>query len=124
MANPQEPNAQAILIVPMTQNPQISLFYTTCPDEKTAQKISTTLLEEKLIACSNLYPVVRSQYWWEGKIESSTECVLILKALKTSAKQLEERFLELHPYDVPCFLELSIDSGNASYMAWLKESQS
>jgi periplasmic divalent cation tolerance protein len=103
---------------------EVSLFYTTCPDENTAQKISSTLLEEKLIACSNLYPVVKSQYWWEGKIESSTECVLILKALNASKEALKARFLELHPYEIPCFLEMPITSGIHLYLEWLKSAQS
>ncbi len=99
-----------------------SLFYTTFPDETTAQKVSQTLLEEKLIACSNLFPTMKSQYWWQGKIESATECVLILKTAAHLKSTLEKRFLELHPYETPCFLEIRLDSGNARYLAWLDTS--
>ena len=101
---------------------EFSLFYTTCPDETTAQKISRQLLEEKLIACSNLFPAVQSQYWWEGRIESSKECVLILKTETLLKGQLEKRFLKLHPYETPCFIEIRLDSGNSQYLAWLQNS--
>lgn len=101
---------------------EFSLFYTTCPDEATAQKISRQLLEEKLVACTNLFPVVQSQYWWQGKIESSKECVLILKTEALLKTKLEQRFLELHPYETPCFLEIRLDSGNSEYLNWLSKS--
>jgi periplasmic divalent cation tolerance protein len=101
-----------------------SLFYTTFPDVPTAQKTSRILLEEKLVACTNLFPSTQSQYWWEGKIESSEECVLILKSQASLKRQLEKRFLELHPFETPCFLELPIADGNLKYLNWLKDSLS
>lgn len=98
---------------------EFSLFYTTFPDEPTAQKISRTLLEEKLVACTNLFPVVQSQYWWQGKIESSKECVMILKSESRLKADLQKRYLELHPYETPCFLEIPVVSGNPGYLNWL-----
>jgi periplasmic divalent cation tolerance protein len=101
---------------------EFSLFYTTFPDEATAQKVSLQLLEEKLVACTNLFPVIQSQYWWQGKIENSKECVLILKSESLFKARLEKRFLELHPYETPCFLEIRLDSGNPGYLDWLSAS--
>jgi periplasmic divalent cation tolerance protein len=101
---------------------EYSLFYSTFPDSETAQKISRTLLEEKIVACTNLLPAMRSEYWWQGKIETSQECVLILKTESHLKSQLEKRFLELHPYDVPCLLEIRVDSGNPAYLDWLSDS--
>ncbi len=101
---------------------EFSLFYTTWPDERTARQASLTLLTEKLVACTNLYPVVESQYWWQGKIENSKECVMILKTASHLKATLEKRFTELHPYDVPCFLEIRLDAGNPPYLQWLGES--
>jgi len=106
----------------MADQSLFSFFYTTCPDESTAQRISRTLLEEKLVACTNLFPVVHSQYWWQGKIESSKECVLILKTEAQKRALLQKRFIELHPYEVPCFLEIPIGSGNPAYLDWLSQS--
>jgi len=114
MANPKEPVSQAVLM-----KADYSLFYSTCPDIATAQKLSRSLLEEQLVACTNLFPAVQSQYWWEGKIESSQECVLILKSASHLKTALEKRFVELHPYETPCFLEIRLDSGNPKYLEWL-----
>lgn len=100
----------------------ICLIYTTCPDENTAQVIAEILLSERLVACTNTFPVVSSSYWWQGRIESSKECVMILKTTTALKSQLETRFLELHPYEVPCFLELPVQSGSEGYLQWLKDS--
>lgn len=99
-----------------------SIFYTTCPDEAVAQSIANTLLNEKIIACSNLFPSVHSQYWWQGQIESSKECVLLLKTFSHLRESLQSRFKELHPFEVPCILEISIASGNPDYLRWLEQS--
>jgi periplasmic divalent cation tolerance protein len=100
---------------------EFSLIYTTWPDDKSARFASQILLQEKLVACSNLYPAVESQYWWQGKIESSNECVLILKTTLQLKAALEKRFLELHPSEIPCFLEMRLESGNPAYLNWLRE---
>jgi periplasmic divalent cation tolerance protein len=97
------------------------LLYTTWPDENSARTASETLLTEKLVACTNLYPAVEAQYWWEGKIETSKECVMILKTTALLRPKLEKRFQELHPYEVPCFLEIRVDSGNPAYLQWLSK---
>ena len=103
---------------------EFALFYTTFPDAETAQRVSQILLEEKLVACTNLLPAMQSQYWWEGKIERSQECVLILKSQSSLHNRLEKRFLELHPFDTPCFLKINVSDGNIKYLNWLKDSLS
>lgn len=100
------------------------LFYIPCPDKATAEKICRTLLEEKLVACGNIISGMESMYWWDGKIETSSEYILILKTLKTpdAEKTVQKRVLELHPYDVPCVMTLPILGVNESYRKWLEES--
>lgn len=98
---------------------EFSLFYITCPNTETAEKIGLKLLEEKLIACTNIIPGMRSQYWWQGKIETASEVVLILKGKSSHKKDIEALLKELHPYDNPCFLQLEIKNGSAEYLEWL-----
>ena len=99
------------------------LFYGPCPDKKTAEDIGKALLQEKLIACVNIIPGMESMYWWQGKIETSSEYIMILKTLKTPDAQsrVTKRVLELHPYDVPCVMTLPVLGINDSYKKWLGE---
>lgn len=99
------------------------LFYIPCPDKACAEKISRTLLEEELIGCANIIPGMESMYWWEGKLETSSEHILILKVLKTSDAQdlVTKRVKELHPYDIPCIMTLPILGINPEYKKWLEE---
>ncbi len=99
----------------------MNLFYVPCPDINTAETISAVLLNEKLIGCANIIPGMTSMYWWEGKIEKSSECILILKTTQ-DAKVLEQRLLELHPYKVPCLLQIPVASINDAYKNWLANS--
>ncbi|WII71313.1 divalent-cation tolerance protein CutA [Bdellovibrio sp. 22V] len=100
------------------------LFYIPCPDKACAEKIAKALLEEKIIGCANIIPGMESMYWWEGKIETSSEYILILKTLKTpdAEKRIRERVQALHPYEVPCVMTLPVLGINDSYKKWLEES--
>ncbi|XGC81635.1 divalent-cation tolerance protein CutA [Bdellovibrio bacteriovorus] len=100
------------------------LFYVPCPDKTVAQNVAKTLLEEKLIGCANIIPGMESMYWWDGKIETSSEYILILKTLATPDAQevIRKRVQELHPYEVPCVMTLDVLGINESYKRWLESS--
>lgn len=100
----------------------ILLFYVTCPDTETAKKISMTLLQEGLIACANILPGMESLYWWEGKIDSAKEVVVILKSSSLQSSRVIARVESLHPYNTPCILTLPIEKSSEAYVRWLKGS--
>ncbi len=94
----------------------------TAPDLKTGRKLARAALAERLIACANLVPRVESHYWWQGKVESGAEVLLVLKTTAASLPRLERLILAQHPYDTPEFLVLPVSRGNRRYLAWLQES--
>lgn len=77
------------------------------------------LVEERLVACANLFPSVESVYRWKGNVETSVEVAGILKTSAECLDHLEARFTELHSYEVPEFLVLSPDSGSETYLNWI-----
>ena len=91
----------------------------TAPDLKTARALAKSALSARLIACANLVPKIESHYWWQGKIESSAEVLLILKTQKSKLVALEKLVLAKHPYDTPEFLVLPVRAGNKKYLDWL-----
>jgi periplasmic divalent cation tolerance protein len=99
-----------------------ALVLVTAPDMKTARRLARLALKARLIACANLVPKVESHYWWQGRLESGGEVLLILKTRRTNLRKLEALVLEAHPYDTPEFLVSSVDGGAARYLAWLAES--
>ena len=101
---------------------QFSLVLVTVPNLKTARQLAKAALTARLIACANLVPKIESHYWWEGKIESGTEVLLLLKAPKTKLAALEKLILRRHPYDTPEFLVLSLNAGSHKYLQWLAAS--
>jgi periplasmic divalent cation tolerance protein len=91
----------------------------TAPDLKTARALAKAALKARLIACANLVPKVESHYWWQGKIESSVEVLLILKTQKSKLAALEKLIFARHPYDTPEFLVLPVSAGSKKYLDWL-----
>jgi periplasmic divalent cation tolerance protein len=101
---------------------KFSLVLVTAPDLKTARTLARAALSAKLIACANLVPKIESHYWWQGKIESGTEVLLMLKAPKSRLAALEKLILAQHPYDTPEFVVLPLNAGSQKYLAWLAAS--
>ncbi len=94
----------------------------TTPDLKTARILAKSLLENKLAACANLVPKIESHYWWQDKIESSAEVLMILKTRRTKIAALEALILDRHPYDTPEIVTVSLNSGTGKYLQWLSAS--
>jgi periplasmic divalent cation tolerance protein len=94
----------------------------TTPDLKTARKLAKAALRAKLIACANLVPKIESHYLWEGRIESGSEVLMILKCTTARLAALEKFILANHPYDTPEILVMSLAAGTKKYLEWLADS--
>jgi periplasmic divalent cation tolerance protein len=99
-----------------------ALVLVTAPDLKTARRLAKSALAARLIACANLVPRIESHYWWQGKIESSREVLLVMKTKTPCLKPLEKLILAEHPYDTPEFMVLPIRGGTQRYLDWLAAS--
>jgi periplasmic divalent cation tolerance protein len=98
------------------------IVLTTAATPEEADRIGRALVEERLAACATLIPAVQSIYHWQGKIESSTETMLLLKTGPGQLPALEDRLHELHSYQTPEFLVLNVEAGSHPYLEWLQAS--
>lgn len=89
------------------------------PDLATANRLAEQLIEERLAACVNILPACRSVYRWQGAIESAEEIPLLIKTTGDVYPILQARLVELHPYEVPEIIALSVDQGLPAYLDWL-----
>jgi periplasmic divalent cation tolerance protein len=94
----------------------------TAPDLKTARRLARGALNKRLIACANLVPKIESHYWWQQKLESGSEVLMLLKTTRARLTPLEQFIVAQHPYDTPEFIVLTLDRGNKRYLAWLADS--
>ena len=85
-----------------------------------AERIGRAVVEERLAACINILPGVRSIYRWQGAVESADEVAAILKTTAAGADPLITRIAGLHSYDVPCIVTWPIDKMLASYADWIE----
>lgn len=94
----------------------------TAPNAEAAARLARTLVEEKLAACGNVVPAVRSIYRWEGKICDEQEALLVLKTPAKRFPELRDRILSLHPYQLPEVVALRIEDGSEKYIDWIVQS--
>jgi periplasmic divalent cation tolerance protein len=104
----------------MTGDPgALRIAYVTCSDVSEAERIGRALVSERLAACVNLLPSLRSFYWWQGRVDEAVEIILIAKTSTAHAEALVARVRALHSYTVPCVVLVPVDGGNADYLTWL-----
>ncbi len=99
-------------------NDPMRVVFVTAPKAE-AEGIARKLLEERLIACANLLKGAHSLYWWEGKIESGAETMIVMKTLASKINALMRRVRELHSYETPEILALAVQEVNPAYAAWV-----
>ncbi|HRY29892.1 MAG TPA: divalent-cation tolerance protein CutA [Elusimicrobiota bacterium] len=85
-------------------------------------RLSKALVKERLAACVNIVPGLRSVYRWKGRIESSAERLLIAKTRRSKLPQLIRRVRQLHSYSVPEIIALPMLAGHADYLRWIAAS--
>ncbi len=97
------------------------IVLTTVATAGEAESLGRALVDERLAACATLLPAVHSIYRWQGQIESSDECLLLLKSSTDRLPALEARLHQLHSYQTPEFLVLAVEAGSHPYLAWLHD---
>jgi len=94
----------------------------TAANRDEAVKIVRSLLKERLIACANIVGPISSIFWWEGKIDEASEFLVFMKSHENHFERLSERVTEIHSYEVPEIIALTIIKGSKSYLKWLSDS--
>lgn len=97
----------------------VAVVFSTFPNPDVAAQIGRTLVDERLAACVNLVPSVRSIYRWQGQLCDETETMAIIKTTTERLTHLTARLTELHPYEVPEVISIPVTGGHEPYITWL-----
>lgn len=102
------------------QGGEAIVVFVTASSEEEAGRIGRRLVEERLAACVNLLPAVRSLFWWEGRVSEERETLMILKTRASLFPDLAREVRALHSYQVPEIVALPIKKGSDDYLAWIQ----
>jgi periplasmic divalent cation tolerance protein len=94
---------------------------TTAGSQEEARKIAHALVDQRLAACVNIVPHIESVYRWQGKVESASEWLLVIKTQSVSFDRLSVAIKKLHSYDLPECVMLEITAGSKEYLNWIAE---
>jgi periplasmic divalent cation tolerance protein len=97
------------------------VIFTTAGSQEEAGKIAHTLVERKLAACVNIVPRIESVYRWQGKVETATEWLLVIKTQADSFARVRDAIKELHSYELPECIMIEINDGSEAYLNWIAE---
>lgn len=97
------------------------MIYITTETEEEAERIASHAIEERLAACANIIPGMKSVFRWEGKIQTGEEIILILKSRMDLLGRITDRVAELHSFSCPCIVALPIADGNPEFLQWIED---
>jgi len=95
--------------------------YCSCPDPATAERIANALVAERLAACVNVIPGVRSVYRWQDAVEQADEVLLMIKTAADRLDALTARVASLHPAELPELIAVEVAGGLPAYLSWVAE---
>ena len=95
------------------------IVFVTCESKEQAENVAQALISEKLAACVNVMPAIRSCYVWERKLTWSDEVLLLIKTTRRRFDQLQDRVKALHSYELPEIVGVTIDDANQDYIQWI-----
>src|SRR3954464_1134074 len=107
-----------------TETPDALELHVTAPDAAVAERLARALVDERLAACVNIIPGVRSIYRWQGKVCDDPEVLCLVKTRAELFERVKRRIADLHPYEVPEVLAFAVAAGSDAYLAWLREATS
>jgi periplasmic divalent cation tolerance protein len=94
----------------------------TVPSGGKAESLAEGAVAAGLAACVNILPGAVSIYRWKGRLHRDAESLLVIKTTAKKLKALEKWVKDRHPYELPEFIALAVDSGSKEYLAWLTKS--
>jgi len=97
-------------------------IFTTTEKKEDAERISSHLLEARLVGCVQIVGPIQSGFWWEGKIEKAEEWLVLIKTAERLYGEVEAAIKTVHPYKVPEILAIPVTEGNPDYLNWLSSS--
>ncbi len=97
------------------------VILTTTPNIEEAENLAQKIVESKLAACVQILPQMKSVYFWDGKIQTDTEHLLLIKTLDEKFDELEQFIQANHSYDTPEIVALSAEKVSASYLNWMND---
>ena len=98
------------------------IVFVTCESKQQAEKIAQTVVMEKLAACVNVMPGIRSCYVWQTKLTWSEEVLLLIKTTEGRFNQLQDRIKTLHSYELPEIISVTIEDASQKYLDWIDKS--
>jgi len=97
------------------------LMISTAGSEKEARRVARSLVEERLAACANVIPGVRSFFFWDGRLCQEKEALILIKTMNVKAKKLMERIRKIHNYEVPEMIFFRVDKAEKNYLKWVEK---
>lgn len=99
----------------------IVLVLTTLPADGEPDQLARALVDRHLAACVSVLAPMQSTYRWKGKVEEAAERQVVIKTAANRIPDLKRAIAELHPYEVPELLILSVSGGADAYLAWIRD---
>jgi periplasmic divalent cation tolerance protein len=102
-----------------TNKKKYCLLFSTAGNQEEASRIASHLVQNRLVACVNIIPSIRSVYWWKDQVNDESESLLLMKTEKSKIKEVETAIKSIHSYETPELIAVQLDYGMPAYLSWV-----
>lgn len=96
------------------------LVLTTTSSHREAERLAEAVVSARLAACAQVLPSIKSFYTWNGKVETATESLILLKTTLAAYPELEALVKAEHSYDTPEIIAIPVAAGSSEYLSWIQ----
>jgi periplasmic divalent cation tolerance protein len=96
------------------------IIFTTTPDEAEAESLAKQLIEQKLAACVQVLPKMKSFYFWKDELQIDSEHLVLIKTTVEKFAEVESFIKANHTYEVPEIISVQTDKVSRDYLNWLE----
>jgi periplasmic divalent cation tolerance protein len=100
------------------------IIYTTCGSEETALTIAAAVVDQGYAACVNIFPSIKSYYYYRGGTHLDEEVMLMIKTTRDQFDTVSQVITELHTYEVPEILMVPVGACSDGYLDWIGQAVS
>lgn len=97
------------------------MVMTALPEIEVAERFAGLLVENRLAACVQINPEIKSVYMWDGAVQKESEILLLIKTTSSKFGDIEKFIKENHPYTVPEILAVPVSDVSDDYLKWMRE---
>ena len=83
-----------------------------------ARKLGKKIIESKIGACVDMWPI-ESMYYWKGEFKANSQAMIMISTLEKNLQDVDDLMSVSHDYSTPMIAGVDVRRINHPYKEWM-----